>query len=66
MDTGTGVSPGQFTVSIGIRDLPEFVCLIADLQRLQADMEAGGMYPSDAAEALATIIEPWGDDQIGS
>ena len=61
MDTGAGIPAGQVAVSIGIRDMPEFVCLIEDLQRLQADMDAGGMYPSDAAEALATIIEPWNE-----
>ena len=43
--------------------MPEFVCLIADLQRLQADMEAGAVFASDAAEALATIIEPWNDGE---
>ena len=63
MDTGAGIPAGQVAVSIGIRDMPEFVCLIADLQRLQADMEAGAVFASDAAEALATIIEPWNDGE---
>jgi len=65
MDSGAGVSPGQITVSIGIRELPEFVCLMADLQRMQAEMESGTLMASDAAEMLQVIINGWVGDQMG-
>ena len=63
MDTRTRIpagEAGQISVSIGIRELPEFVGMIADLERLQADLEAGAVFPSDAADALQTILEVWG------
>ena len=63
VDQGTRIPAGTIQVSIGYRELPELVCLIADLQDLLAGLESGQVFASDAADSLRTILEsfdaPW-------
>ena len=61
LDQGTRIPAiaGQIQVSIGCRELPELVCLIADLQDLLTALERGAVFASDAADALRTILDGW-------
>lgn len=57
--TGMGSAVSEIKINLNYRDQGEFLYFLRQLKKLRRELENGQLMPSDAADKLGKLIEPW-------